>query len=275
MASQPPASPTDATMTSYDALGDVSTVTQSVDGATTRTTQYGYDNLGRKISETDPQVTDGLTGLPVTPITRYSYDLNGNLLSTTDPDLHTTWTDYDALNRVVKTVSADGSGPNETHYATTTVYDAVGNVLSVTDPDGNVTSYVYDNLNRQIETVNALHFTSTESYDGDGDLIRQTDFDGRTTQYLYDADGQQIEEDWPDGNGNVIHATKTYYDCGRAGHRHRGPRRVATTISTIRTAKWSARGWCPATCRNPRRRLGANRGPARRCPTEETIPPRT
>ena len=192
-------------------------------------------------------MTNGLTGLPVTPITKYSYDHDGNLLSTTDPDGDTTWTDYDALDRPIKTVSADGSGPNDTHYATTTTYDAVGNVTSVTDPDGNVTSYVYDNLNRQIETINPLYFTSTESYDADGDLIRQTDFDGRTTQYLYDADGNKIEEDWLDGNGNIIHATKTYYDADGHVYAVVDPSDSPTIINTTRTAKWSARGWCPAT----------------------------
>ena len=43
---------------------------------------------------------------------------DGNLLSTTDPDNDTTWTVYDALNRAAKTVTAQGSGPNDTHYAT-------------------------------------------------------------------------------------------------------------------------------------------------------------
>ncbi len=55
---------------------------------------------------------------------------DGNLLSTTDPEDDTTWTDYDALNRAVKAVSAQSSGPNDTHYATTTTYDAAGNVTS-------------------------------------------------------------------------------------------------------------------------------------------------
>ena len=81
----------------------------------------------------------------------------------------------------------------------------------MTDPDGNVTSYVYDSLNRQIETINPLHFASSE-YDLDGNVVQTTDFDGHTIQYAYDADGNKIEEDWLDGNGNIIHATKTYYN---------------------------------------------------------------
>ena len=80
----------------------------------------------------------------VQPTTRYTYDANGNLISTTDPDQHTSWTQYDSLNRVVGQTTADGSGPGAAGYTTVTVYDADGNVLSVTDPDGNETSYTYD-----------------------------------------------------------------------------------------------------------------------------------
>ena len=151
---------------------------------------YHYDNLGRKIEEIDPAVTVYPVGRRQRrngrATTTFAYDPDGNHLSTTDPDGDTTWTDYDALNRAVKTVSAQGSGPNDTHYATTTAYDAVGNISSVTDPDGNVTSYVYDNLNRQIETIDPLHNTGFDVYDLDGNVIQSTDADGRMIQYVYD-----------------------------------------------------------------------------------------
>ena len=180
------------------------------------TTTYGYDNLGRKTSETSPQVTvypvGGGNSQQAMPTTTYAYDRDGNLLSTTDPDLHTTWTDYDPLNRAVKTVSAQGSGPNDTHYATTTTFDAAGNVTSVTDPDGNVTSYVYDNLNRPIETIDPLHNTSFDLYDLDGNVIQATDADGRVIQYVYNAVGGQTQENWLNSSGSVFHTIHTYYD---------------------------------------------------------------
>ncbi len=213
MAGSPPSPLTHATVTSYDKLGDVSTVTQSVNGATTRITAYHYDYLGRETAEIDPQVTDGRTGLLVTPTTAYAYDLNGNQLWTTDADNHTSWTVYDALNRPWKSVSADGSGPTDTHYATTTVYDAAGNVTSVTDPDGNTTRYVYDNLSREVGSTNALSYTSSRSYDADGNLLQQIDYNGRTTKYLYDALNRQTEEDWLDAGGSVFHAITTHYDA--------------------------------------------------------------
>ena len=122
----------------------------------------------------------------------------------------------------MKTVSADGSGPNDTHYATTTTYDAVGNVSSVTDPDGNVTSYVYDRLSRQIETIDPLYNTSSTVYDADGNMVQTTDADGRTIQYVYDPLNRQVEEDWlsppPPGEGGggaaaSYHTIHTYYDA--------------------------------------------------------------
>ena len=59
MANNPPRRPSNATVTTYDALGDVSTVTQSVNGATTQTTTYFYDDLGRKKQVNSPPPGDG------------------------------------------------------------------------------------------------------------------------------------------------------------------------------------------------------------------------
>ena len=214
----------DSEATTYNALGGVASTTDEMG----RTTGYFYDNLGRKIEEVDPQVTvypvGGGSGQLATPTTTISYDPDGNVVSTTDADGHTSWTDYDALNRAVKTVSAQGSGPNDVHYATTTVYDAVGNTLSVTDPDGNTTSYDYDRLNRPIETIDPLHNTCFDVYDLDGNVIQTTDADGRTIEYVYDPLNRQVEEEWlsplPPGEGQgegvldpVIHSIQTYFDA--------------------------------------------------------------
>ena len=151
--------------------------------------------------------------LTTPPATTYTYDRNGNQLSTTDPDGNTTWTSYDALNRPVRTVSADGNGPNDPDYATTTTCDAVGNVTSVTDPDGNVTRYSYDRLNRQVSTTNPLMETSTTKYDADGNVIQTTDFNGQVIQYVYDALNRQIEELWLNSSSLVTHMVQTTYDA--------------------------------------------------------------
>jgi uncharacterized delta-60 repeat protein/RHS repeat-associated protein len=214
----PSTQPADSTLTTYYAIGTVATVTQTVSGTSqVQTTTYYYDNLGRKIEEVDPSVTvyavGGGTGTTVSPTTTFAYDLNGNLLSTTDPDGNTAWTVYDTLNRPVKTVSADGNGPNDSDYATTTVYNALGSTVSITDPDGNVTSYLYNHLNELIETINPLRFTSTQSFDPAGNVVQTTDFDGQTIQFVYDSLNRQIEEKWLDAAGNVFHTINTHYDA--------------------------------------------------------------
>ena len=198
-------------MTTYDALGNVATTTDEMG----RKTDYVYDNLNRKIEEVDPNPATGVTSStdPNCPKTYYAYDPNGNLLSTTDPDLHTTYTSYDALNRAVKSVSAEGSGPGDTHFATTTVFDAVGNTVSVTDPDGNMTNYTDDRLNRQTQVMDPFHNVTSVKYDADNNLVQQTDADGRVTQDVYDALNRQIEENWLNATGSVYHTIQTTYDA--------------------------------------------------------------
>ena len=170
--------------TRYDALGDVGHPRPTKWGGNTK---YQYDNLGRKTEEIDPRPEHRSTArlTRVSATTYYNYDANGNLLSTTDPDVHTTWTDYDALNRAVKTVSADGSGPNDTHYATTTTYDAAGNVLERDRPRRQHDELRLRQAQRQIETIDPLHNASYDVYDLDGNVIQTTDADGRVTQYVY------------------------------------------------------------------------------------------
>ena len=210
MANNPPASPTYAVTTTYNALGDVLTTTDQMG----RTTTYQYDNLGRKVEELDPTAYSVVNGTETLTqaTTTYTYDRNGNVLSTTDPDGNTTWTTYDALNRPIRSVSADGNGPNDKDYATTTVYNAVGNVLSTTDPDGNVTSYSYDRLSRQVSETNPLQNTSTTQYDANGNVIQTTDFDGQVIQYAYNAVNEQVEENWL-ANGSSFHTIQTTYDA--------------------------------------------------------------
>ena len=177
---------------------------------------YTVEFLGQG-STSQTSLIDGVWiaagSLTTPPATTYTYDRNGNQLSTTDPDGNTTWTSYDALNRPVRTVSADGNGPNDPDYATTTTCDAVGNVTSVTDPDGNVTRYSYDRLNRQVSTTNPLMETSTTKYDADGNVIQTTDFNGQVIQYVYDALNRQIEELWLNSSSLVTHMVQTTYDA--------------------------------------------------------------
>ncbi len=153
------------TETLYDAAGDVAETIN----ADRLTTSYTYDGIGRKTSqtvvsdtyynglvttyvydangqvtlETDPAVTDRVTGAVHTPQITTTYDADGDVLSQTTADttggdasrtVSYTYNGYDQ-----KASSTDAAGA-VTHYT----YDAYGNLASKTDPAGNVTDYTYD-----------------------------------------------------------------------------------------------------------------------------------
>jgi RHS repeat-associated protein len=198
-------------VTAYDKLGNVVSITEAVDNGVYRTTDYHYDNLGRKLEEVAPP-PDPLQPT-VRPTNTFSYDAAGNLLSSADPLGHTTWCVYDALGRQIRSVDALGSGPGDSHHATFTVYDALGNVLSVTDPEGNTTSYSYDRLNRLMKDTDPLWNDRLYEYDAAGNLTAKMGRNGLVTEYTYDLANRRIWEDWFDSTVTVCHTIHTEYDA--------------------------------------------------------------
>ena len=182
---------------SYDADGDLLSVTDPLHNVTT----YSYDYLGRKTSETAPNPTTGAAA-GSTLTTTYTYDLDGDLLSETDPLGHTTSYSYDHLGELSSETDPDGG---VTSYG----YDLMGDETSLTDPDDNVTTWTYDGLGRvktDSEVVatgldgngNPITTTATDTYhyDLDGNLIDSTDADGRVTDYAYNSQDQETGETW-------------------------------------------------------------------------------
>jgi len=192
---------TNATRTVYDARGRVAAITDALG----QTTDYGYDNLGRRTSEiaADP---DGTGPLP-RPVTRFTYDAVGNQTSVIDPLGNTTTSDYDALDR--RTTVTDARG-----FSTTTTYDSVGNTTSVTDASGNVTLYAYDRLNRLVTETDPLQAVTSYAYDLAGNKTKQTDRLGRVTAFVYDAADRLVEERWQQSaTAAVSHTIRRIYDA--------------------------------------------------------------
>ncbi len=217
-----------AMITAYDALGNVTSVTDAMGQMST----YVYDHLNRTIEAHQSTPGDGSHGAPVT---YYGYDANGNLQYTTDPlgstakdPNHTTWYVYDALNRQTQIIDAldddptTGSEPYDAQgqlisgftptHPTTTSYDAVGQTVAVTDPEGNSTQFAYDGLGRLVSETNGLDDTRSYAYDAAGNLTHSTDRNGRETEYTYDSLGRQVEERWLDGSSQVLHTVHYWYD---------------------------------------------------------------
>ncbi|HEY7814548.1 MAG TPA: LamG-like jellyroll fold domain-containing protein, partial [Nakamurella sp.] len=210
----------------YDGIGRK--VQQKVVSDTyTLITTYAYDADGRVILQTDPPVTDRVTGAVHTGQVTSSYDADGNLTSqrtadTTGGDaprtVSATYNTYDQ-----KATSTDAAGA-VTQFA----YDAYGNLASQTDPAGNVTSYAYDPNGRLLTTTLANYTGSppgsqaaaplieeSRAYDPAGRLASVTDAMGRATSYAYTDDGltASVTRTGP-GGGSYREEADTYDPAG-------------------------------------------------------------
>ncbi len=168
----------------YDALGNLLTVTQNAQG-TPQTRTYAYDGLSRLVSESNPE----------TGTTAYTYgsDLtcgvsDGDLVKRVDAANNVTCYTYDALHRV--TTITYPSGP----YAASTpsktfVYDA--------------TTFGCTNSNAYVKGRLAEAFTGPSS-------AKITDI-----AYCYSARGETTDEfeSTPDSNG-YYHTTASYWANG-------------------------------------------------------------
>jgi YD repeat-containing protein len=191
-----------------------------------RGARFEYDNFGHIVREaalvgTTAQLASGLIEDSVKV---YKYDVVGNLLYTTDvadgvlsstvllgaPGSRTTQARYDALGRIVQTLSREGSlaaywvnhDPGSTaaqledvwnRYGTKYTYDAAGRIIhTVVGGNTDATSYYYDQDGNLRYTVNALGQVTENQYNALGqltDTIRYTNTIGNPSQpdgtYLY------------------------------------------------------------------------------------------
>ncbi|WP_435189075.1 LamG-like jellyroll fold domain-containing protein [Streptomyces sp. bgisy126] len=207
----------------YYANGDLAEITDA-NGAKVR---YTYDNLGREIgkteisdanpagltssqtydkndqvvTDTDPKVTNRVTGAVHQARTTTAFDADGNILSQTVADLtggdaaRTTSMTYDAYNRMATRTDPGGD-------TTSFEYDAYGNKVKETDPAGTVNTYTFDAEQRPL-TTNLLNYTGdpynpsppttlvqeSRAYDPAGRLASITDAMGWVTAYTYTDDG--------------------------------------------------------------------------------------
>jgi RHS repeat-associated protein len=183
----------------YDARGRVVSTTDALG----RTTDFSFDNLGRRVSSAAPAPAVGVAR----SVTRFAYDAAGNLTAVTDPLGFVTTYGYDLLDRRTKVTDARG-------FSTVTTYDAVGNTTSVTDASGNVTRYAYDRRNRLVTETDPLGKATSYAYDLVGNKIRETDRLGRVTSFVYDAADRLVEERWqPSSGAAVSHTIRRFYDA--------------------------------------------------------------
>jgi RHS repeat-associated protein len=150
-----------ATITTYDADGEVVQSTNALGGVT----YTAYDDAGETYCTVAPKEASSGVRCPAFPVTTPT---PGN-----DPYLGATITTYNALGQVVQVTNPLGG-------ITLTDYDAAGNVANTTVESNNstdapdvVTSYTYDGDNHVLTTTvgsGSDASTAAESYDPDGNV---------------------------------------------------------------------------------------------------------
>lgn len=206
-----------------------------------RTTAFTYDAIGNVASVTQ------LSGTPNAVTTQFTYTSAYNqLASVTDPLGHTTHFSYTngCLSQVTNalgnstTIQCNGAGQptsvqdalgNTTLFAyqgydvqgvtdalnRTVTYDVdtLGRRIATRDPLGNVTLAQYDTNDRVTSTTDALNQTTAVTYDGNGNLLTVTLPNTGVITNTYDNRNRQItrtdalnqSESWTyDGMGNVL-----------------------------------------------------------------------
>src|SRR5579864_5292280 len=218
------------TQYSYDALGNMLSVTQKGDPAVTssslwRVRTFSYDSLSRLLTATNPE----------SGTLSYTYDANGNLLQKTSPAPNQTGTAtqtvsfcYDALNRVTGKAYSTQSCPLSSPVVTYT-YDAgangIGHLTSLSDQAG-TGSYIFDALGRissEQRTINpgvglaAVSKNLAYTYNLDGSVATLTYPSGAVVTYMPDSAGRILSA--IDSGSNISYVTGATYgpDSGLTG----------------------------------------------------------
>ena len=251
-------SPARTTTYTYDNIGNQLTVTQpdgNVSGATAGSytttnnydngnellsstdavgdkTSYTYDDVGNKVTVTDP-VKNGTSGnTTATTTTAYdlnhrptsvtdaagkststAYDLDGLKVSTTDQNLDTTLYSYDQDGKLTQQqVPVSGSGTSTVYDTTQYQYDQVGNKTAVISPQG-------------VASGIANAYTTKTTYNADNqktavfgaynpnDPVYNT---APETDYTYDGLGRVTATTAPPSGGQTVRpvTTTSYFDNG-------------------------------------------------------------
>ena len=147
-----------------DALGNTTSFTYNTQGmrdtmtdALGRVTRYGYDENGNPAGESDA----------LGHVMSYGYDATGNRISQTTTrtapsgvvETLVTMFEYDRLNRLTKTINADGT-------ATQTVYNSIGQQAAAIDQLGRMSSFTYDSMGRLTSESGTEGFSSPGVFPG-------------------------------------------------------------------------------------------------------------
>ncbi|MGH1427721.1 MAG: RHS repeat-associated core domain-containing protein [Arenicella sp.] len=123
----------------YNAVGELLTTTDSHNNVIT----IEYDDLGRKISQDDPDLG----------VWEYQYDAYGQLVWQKDAKGQITTSEFDVAGRIIKRVDGEAAGSPETLWEYDTAENGLGKLTKVSNSDGYVREHRYDLYGRPIESI--------------------------------------------------------------------------------------------------------------------------
>ncbi|UUU25524.1 LamG-like jellyroll fold domain-containing protein [Streptomyces sp. DSM 40750] len=202
-------------LTSVSPRGNASGATASA-----FTTTYRYDELGRLVQETAPQVQaeeNGAAATAVQPVTRTGYNTFGDATEVKDARGQITSSEVDQLGRTAAVTLPGYTPPGGTELTATTrtTYNTLGLQESVTDALGRVTSYDYDQFGRVISKTDPPANALTALLEGGSSEIQvgptTAANGGGITAYTWTPTGLQLSA--TDATGARTEAT--YDELGR------------------------------------------------------------
>lgn len=145
------------------------------------TTEYGFDTLGRRTSETIHR-GDSTTGVTV-----FVYDVLGR-----------------KTHSVENYTTASNPDPDIFNLTTEYGYDEHGNMTSMVNPRGTRTEYVYDHRNRLEKVIedadqSGMNLETNYILDGNGNIETMIDAEENVTEFEYDAANFAIKITDPEG----------------------------------------------------------------------------
>jgi len=206
-----PAAPNVVLTYTYDAVGNVRSVVDTIDSAAGATTGYDYDNLDRltKLTQAGPGLADKRVDFAYNALGQYEAINRYRDLAGTQLVVGTSYA-YDALNRLDLMDHRNGSALQVAFYDFE--YDAASRITRITDIDG-TTNYQYDDRDQLISATHdaakraAGYVNESYAYDANGNReeshLHGDDYvtpeksanrlrsDGTYT-YEYDAEGNMV-----------------------------------------------------------------------------------
>ena len=205
----------------YDDLGRVLTTTD----AEGYSSSYEYDVLGNQLAVTsglynidsqDPSYDAAKAALAHPVTMAYGYDDMGRQISeTNDRDVSNRY-EYDALGNRTAVIQAVGLAEERSWQYS---YDEMSRVVEEENPEGTITRYEYDELGRKTDQFVAWGLAEQRHtqyvYDDVGRLKQQIHPDLTVTEYLYDALGNQTARIDAAGTGDARQTSYVYDKMNR------------------------------------------------------------